>query len=277
MNSNGSGEVNLTNYTPGNLPFAFKVAWSPDGSKLAFLVALSDYNEEIYTMNSDGSNQIALTHNGILTFSANWSPDSTNITFSGGFPGTAGVYTMNADSSNQTLLTNNIDAHAVWSPDGTKIAFDSGRDGNGEIYVMNSDGTNQTRLTTNSYEDTFPDWQPLVYQFSGFFQPVDNLPTLNLAKAGSAIPVKFSLGSNQGLFIFANGFPKSQPMNCDSAAVVDGIEQTASSVASTLSYDPVSNQYTYIWKTDKSWVNTCQQLVMQFSDGTIHRANFKFK
>ena len=37
------------------------------------------------------------------------------------------------------------------------------------------------------------------YLFKGFFAPVDNLPTLNVAKAGSAIPVKFSLTGNQGL------------------------------------------------------------------------------
>lgn len=35
------------------------------------------------------------------------------------------------------------------------------------------------------------------YHFSGFFSPVDSMPVINLAKAGSAIPVKFSLGGNQ--------------------------------------------------------------------------------
>ena len=38
---------------------------------------------------------------------------------------------------------------------------------------------------------------PFAYQ--GFLQPVDNPPTVNSSKAGSAIPVKFSLGSNRGL------------------------------------------------------------------------------
>jgi hypothetical protein len=35
------------------------------------------------------------------------------------------------------------------------------------------------------------------YTFTGFFSPVDNPPTVNVAKAGSAIPVKFSLGGNR--------------------------------------------------------------------------------
>jgi hypothetical protein len=38
----------------------------------------------------------------------------------------------------------------------------------------------------------------VTYNWAGFFQPVDNLPKLNSVKAGSAIPVKFSLHGNQG-------------------------------------------------------------------------------
>jgi hypothetical protein len=39
--------------------------------------------------------------------------------------------------------------------------------------------------------------QTVVFPFRGFFQPVDNL-ALNVAKAGSGIPVKFSLGGDKG-------------------------------------------------------------------------------
>jgi hypothetical protein len=37
-----------------------------------------------------------------------------------------------------------------------------------------------------------------IYNFQGFFPPVDNLPTLNRVNAGRAIPVKFSLGGEPG-------------------------------------------------------------------------------
>jgi hypothetical protein len=37
------------------------------------------------------------------------------------------------------------------------------------------------------------------YHFIGFLQPIDNIPTINTVKAGSAIPVKFGLGGNQDL------------------------------------------------------------------------------
>ena len=100
---------------------------------------------------------------------------------------------------------------------------------------------------------------------------------INVTKAGSAIPVIFSLGGNQGLNIFATGFPKSQTIACDTTADVDGIETTVSAGGSSLTYDGVSNTYTYVWKTDKAWAGSCRQLVLEFADGSTQRANFKFE
>src|SRR3712207_8513225 len=39
----------------------------------------------------------------------------------------------------------------------------------------------------------------VFYDWAGFFSPVNNPEVLNLARAGSAIPVKFSLGGNMDL------------------------------------------------------------------------------
>ena len=113
--------------------------------------------------------------------------------------------------------------------------------------------------------------------FNGFFSPVDNLPTLNKVKAGSAVPVKFSLGGNRGLAIFTSGYPRSAVTTCDSTAPVDGIEETVNPGAAELTYDPLTDRYTYVWKTDKAWAGTCRQLVVQLTDGTFHRANFDFR
>jgi hypothetical protein len=117
----------------------------------------------------------------------------------------------------------------------------------------------------------------VVYNFTGFFSPVDNLPTLNQVKAGSAVPVKFSLGGNQGLNILASGSPSSQGISCSTSAPVDDIEETVTAGGSSLSYDVATNTYSYVWKTNKAWANTCRQLIVKFVDGTEHKANFKFK
>jgi len=119
------------------------------------------------------------------------------------------------------------------------------------------------------------------FRVTGFFQPVDNRPVLNSVKSGSAIPAKFSLGANQGLNIFTTGYPRSAQIACDSSAPIDPIEQTVTVGGSSLTYDPNVNQYTYVWKTDKTWSaapgGPCRQLVLSFVDGHVLRANFKFK
>jgi hypothetical protein len=117
----------------------------------------------------------------------------------------------------------------------------------------------------------------LHYDFTGFFQPVDNSPVLNSVKAGSSVPVKFSLAGNQGLDIFLSGYPISRQFACETSAPSDDIEQTLTAGGSSLSYDATADQYNYVWKTNKAWAGTCRQLVVILKDGSIHIANFKFK
>ena len=115
------------------------------------------------------------------------------------------------------------------------------------------------------------------YNFAGFFQPVDNLPVLNVVQAGRAIPVKFSLSGYKGLGIFAVGSPSSGPITCNSSDPASDLTETVTAGGSSLSYDPTTDQYIYVWKTDQSWAGTCRQLVIELNDGSIHRANFRFK
>ena len=117
----------------------------------------------------------------------------------------------------------------------------------------------------------------VLENFTGFFAPVNNLPALNVVNAGRAIPVKFSLNGNKGLDIFAPGFPASGVIACDNNAPPEEVEETVTAGSSSLSYDPVSDRYTYVWKTENSWAGTCRQLVIQLKDGCTYRANFKFR
>lgn len=113
--------------------------------------------------------------------------------------------------------------------------------------------------------------------FSGFFPPVSNPPVLNEVKGGQAIPVKFSLDGYQGLDIFTTGYPASQQINCITDASLNDVQQTVTAGGSSLTYDPNTDQYTYAWKTDKSWGGTCRQLTVQLTDGIAHVVNFQFK
>jgi hypothetical protein len=136
--------------------------------------------------------------------------------------------------------------------------------------VVVANGETATCTITN-------DDQPVTYTFTGFFSPVDNPPILNVVKGGQGIPVRFSLGGNVGLEIFAADYPKSQQITCDSSAPVDAVEETVTAGSSSLSYDASTGQYVYVWKTNKAWAQTCRQLIIRLADGTEHSALFKFK
>jgi hypothetical protein len=130
---------------------------------------------------------------------------------------------------------------------------------------MAQDNVGQTSSATCAYS--------VIFNFAGFFKPIENLPTFNQVDAGRAVPVKFTLGGYQGLGILATGWPRSQPIPCSSTAPVDGVEETLTAGSSSLQWDGL--QYIYVWKTEKVWTGTCRQLVVRLVDGTSHYANFK--
>jgi PKD repeat protein len=115
------------------------------------------------------------------------------------------------------------------------------------------------------------------YNFTGFFSPVNNQPAVNRMNAGRAVPVKFSLGGNEGLDIFQSGFPRSEQIDCETGSALADVEQTTTAGASTLTYDATTNTYTYVWKTESSWAGTCRRLVVGLDDGSRHSADFSFR
>ena len=104
------------------------------GVKIAF-DSNRDGNDEIYVMNSDGTNMTNLTNNPADDEFPSWSPDGTKVAFESGYD----IYVMNADGSDWTRLINWSPDNPAWgqdpswSPDGTKIVFTSQLDGNRDV------------------------------------------------------------------------------------------------------------------------------------------------
>jgi len=130
----------------------------------------------------------------------------------------------------------------------------------------------------------------VVYDFKGFFSPVDNADSgkMNQLKASSSIPLKFSLdgdpvansNTNYGTDVLTSqgsALVRTTKINCSSGEA-DPIPTTelVSAGASSLSYDPDADQYKLVWKTDKVWAGTCRQAVLVTKDGMAHKANFYF-
>ena len=147
----------------------------------------------------------------------------------------------------------------------------------GSVFPVGSTTVNATANDGNGHTSNCSFTVTVQYDFAGFFPPVANLPALNVVQAGRGIPVKFSLSGNKGLGIFAAGSPSSGPIACNSSDPATDLVGTVTAGGSSLSYDPTADQYIYVWKTQADWAGTCRQLVVQLNDGSIHRANFKFK
>jgi hypothetical protein len=191
---------------------------------------------------------------------------------------TCGSVTLNViQGAAQVVLDGRVTVVSI--PAGVSAAVTD--NGDGTFLVQNVGGVGVVTVTVDGAQTIIAPGgsqsYTVNYQFLGFFSPVDNLPTLNAAKGGSAIPAKFSLGGDQGLDIFAPGYPKSQKIHCDTSVPLDTIEETVTAGSSSLSYAAGADQYHYVWKTEKAWAGTCRQLILRLNDSTDHVANFKFK
>jgi len=115
----------------------------------------------------------------------------------------------------------------------------------------------------------------VVYDFVGYYPPVEPAPALNPIKAGQAVPLKFSLAGDQGLSVIAEGY--WQPVACDTLAPAGDAEPANWASQNGLSYNAQTSWYNIVWKTEKGWGGTCRALMLHLVDGTEHLAYFRFQ
>ncbi len=133
----------------------------PNPVKIAFTSDRSG-DDEVYLMNSDGTNPLPITNNTGFVYNPVISPDGASVAFTNFSGGNYEIYSVRSDGTGLTNLTNNaaVDDAPAYSPDGRKIAFRSTRSSDSEIYVMNTDGTSPVRLTFSAGDDQMPAFSP---------------------------------------------------------------------------------------------------------------------
>jgi Tol biopolymer transport system component len=159
MNADGTGKERLTtNRTPD-----FSPAWSPEGSKIAFV---SEHGGGIgtYVINPDGTGEARLANDWDIDGPI-WSPDGSKLAYIGGPNGGTEIFVMNADGTGEIRVaqrSDRIDGPLSWSPDGSKIAFSGWIGGDQSwIFVANADGSGVGRLSQMKAVDTAPTtWSP---------------------------------------------------------------------------------------------------------------------
>ena len=253
----GSGTINSWSWAEGATPLgtgAMLTVHLPTGTHTITLTVTdtgggSDSDDVVVTVQDTLAPSISCPSNVVVTLPINSSATSMVVNY----PAVTAT-----DSCSSSVTVNSTPASGSVFPIGATTVHATADDGNGHT-------------STCSFTVT------VQYNFAGFFPPVANLPTLNIVQAGRAVPVKFSLSGNKGLGIFAAGSPSSGPIACNSSDPATVLEETVTAGGSSLSYDAATDQYIYVWKTEQGWAGTCRQLVVQLNDGSIRRANFKFK
>jgi hypothetical protein len=141
----------------------------------------------------------------------------------------------------------------------TGAQIDTAAVGSRTFTVIATDNASNTATSSSSYR--------VVYDFSGFFQPVAAFPTANSVKAGEAVPLKFSLHGDRGSDVLSASSTTWTP--CGSAAVT--------AAAGSLSYNAAIDRYTFLATTSKAWAGTCADLTIALRDGTARQARFTFR
>jgi DNA-binding beta-propeller fold protein YncE len=253
----GSGSINSYSWAEGATPLG-------TGAMLTVNLPVGTHTITLTVTDTGGGSD---TDDVVITVQDTLAPDITcpaNVVVNLPLNSTATSLVVNypnvtaTDSCSSTVTVNSTPASGSVFPVGTTTVNATADDGAGH--------TSQCSFTVT-----------VQYNFAGFFPPVANLPALNVVQAGRGIPVKFSLSGNKGLGIFAAGSPSSGPIVCNSSDPATLLDETVTAGGSSLSYDPTTDQYIYVWKTEAGWAGTCRQLVVQLNDGSTHRANFKFK
>lgn len=142
------------------------LAWSPDGSHIAYSGRTEGRGRTVATMKADGTDRRVLDG---LWVAVAWSPDGRRLLVEGypGEPDDFDLYSMNVDGSGLVRLTNDpgVERGATWSPDGNRIVFSKSATDTPntasyeqDVYVMNADGSDLRRVTTWAGLDLTPVW-----------------------------------------------------------------------------------------------------------------------
>jgi TolB protein len=134
------GNAESQNYLP---------AWSPDGTKLAFM-STRDGNAEIYVVNRDGTGLRRITNHPGADVTPTWAPSGNQLAFTSDRTGAPQVYTVNLDGTGiQRISQESYCDRATWSPNPlNEIAYASRTGGGYEIRIFDFN-TRETHAITD--------------------------------------------------------------------------------------------------------------------------------
>ena len=136
-------------------------AWSPDGSKIAYVTFESGKSAlVIQTLANGAIRQVASfpRHNGAPAFS----PDGTKLAFALSKSGSLNLYVMDLGSGQIIQVTDgrNNNTEPSWFPDSQNLAYTSDQGGRPQVYKVNINGGAPQRITWEGSQNQNADVSP---------------------------------------------------------------------------------------------------------------------
>ncbi len=136
-------------------------AWSPDGTKLAY-VSFEKKKPIIFVQSlTSGSREILANYKGNNSAPA-WSPSGNKLAIVLTYGANSQIYTIDAGGGGLKQITKSsaIDTEPAFSPDGNFIYFSSDRGGRPQIYKVPADGGSPSRVTFEGSYNVSPRFSP---------------------------------------------------------------------------------------------------------------------
>lgn len=170
MSTTATGQdVNLatqiTRYSSGSKAIA-DLAWSPDGSRIAYTRGNNAGDDSVWVVNADGTTTFPLEIGGPgAKRHPTWSPDSSKIAYAVVKNAPEQIYVASSAGGIGPPLANGVGHEPNWSPDGSRIAFDAYRSGGFgyvDLHIAAADGSGTPLIVPPSpfTEWTFNAWSP---------------------------------------------------------------------------------------------------------------------
>jgi dipeptidyl aminopeptidase/acylaminoacyl peptidase len=227
VDEDGGNLVRLTHEPPAAPGATSLLAWSPDGSRLAFYSA-----GKLWIARTDGSKAHALDLGVPIADEIHWRPPAGDeILVRGKRDGLAGLLLVKADGSGSRSLSA-FDGAAydylwhTWSPDGRQLAFSSKEAR--ETHILTVDGADNVIRPVGGQDIGFPRfspdgdrlalmvWEPNGLVRVGIVRADDPTPAITLTGPTFSTGIQFDW-SPDGVTILAAGWGSEEPWILDPA------------------------------------------------------------